>query len=278
MGSSISSQEFKILSDYIEKVCGIHLEPEKMYLVESRLTVLMAENGCATYADLYKKASAEAAGTLRDKIIDAMATNETLWFRDSGPYEILRDLLNGYASEIKSGKRSKIRIWCCACSTGQEPYSIAMTALESGRQGSGLRPEHFEILATDISSTVLFLAKLGRYDQIAINRGLTADMRDRYFKSEGRIWKLGDNVRNMVTFKRMNLQESYSWIGSRDIIFCRNVLIYFSEEFKRDIFSRVASLLRPAGFLFVGASESVSSYSGDFAMLKHTRGLYYQVK
>lgn len=278
MAGSITSQEFKLLSDYIEKMCGIHLEPEKMYLIESRLTALMAENGCDNYAELYKKASSEPGGTLRDKIVDAMTTNETLWFRDSGPYDILRELLDRYAAEIRAGKRSKIRIWCSACSTGQEPYSIAMAVLESGRSGSGLKPEQVEILATDISSTVLFLAKMGRYDQIAISRGLSAEMRDRYFKPDGRIWTIADNVKAMVTLKRLNLQESYSWIGSRDIVFCRNVLIYFTDRFKRDIVGRIAQLLKPSGFLFVGSSESVSSYCNDYSMIKHARGLYYQVK
>ncbi len=277
MSGSITTREFKLLSDYIEKHCGIHLEQEKTYLVESRLTVLMVENGCDDYTALYQKASSDPTGVLRDKIIDAMTTNETLWFRDGGPYEVLRELLGRYAGEIKAGTRTKVRIWSAACSTGQEPYSIAMTVLESGRCGSGLRPEHVEILATDISSTVLFMAKLGRYDSIAINRGLTPELRDRYFKPDGRVWTLTDGVKKMVAFKKMNLQESFIPAGIRDIVFCRNVLIYFTEQFKRDVFSKLAGILKPSGFLFVGSAESVSTYSSEYKMVRNARGFYYQV-
>ena len=278
MGNVITDQEFLLLRDYIEKHCGISLDRNKMYLVESRLNTLMVENGCDSYNALYRKASSDTTNGLRDKIIDAMTTNETLWFRDSSPYESLKTLLAGYAAEIRAGKRAKVRIWSAACSTGQEPYSIAITALESGSAGSGLRPEQVEILATDISSTALFMAKLARYDQIAINRGLSPEMRDRYFKGEGRVWALADKVKQMVTLKKMNLQESFAAIGKCDIIFCRNVLIYFSEQFKRDIFTRLAALLRPAGYLFIGASESLSTYSNEYSMVKGSHGIYYQVK
>ena len=278
MAGTISAQEFKLLSEYIEKQCGIHLEESKMYLVESRLNSLMVENGCASYTELYIKASSDPTGILRDHIVNAMTTNETLWFRDGGPFEVLRELLDRYAAEIKTGKRTKVRIWSAACSTGQEPYSIAMTALESGRAGSGLRPEQVEIFGSDISSTVLFIAKAGRYDAIAINRGLPVELRDRYFRSEGRVWVLSNAVKEMVTFEKKNLRDSYAALGGYDIVFCRNVLIYFSDNFKREVFSRLAGVLRPAGFLFVGASESVSNYSGDYTMYKNAHGLYYQVK
>ena len=122
------------------------------------------------------------------------------------------------------------------------------------------------------------MAQHGRYDPIAIARGLPVDLRDRYFKQDGRIWAIKDEVKKMVTLKKNNLQESYAWIGNRDIVFCRNVLIYFSETFKRDVLSRIAMLLKPSGYLFVGASESVSSYSNDYHMLKHSGGLYYKVR
>ena len=278
MSGSITDNEFKLLRDYIEKHCGINLDRNKMYLVESRLNTLMIENGCDSYSALYQKASADKTNGLRDKIIDAMTTNETLWFRDNGPYQSLKELLSTLADEIRSGKRQKIRIWSAACSTGQEPYSIAVTVLESGQAGSGLRPEQVEIIATDISSTALFMAKLARYDAIAINRGLPPDIRDRYFKSEGRVWALSDRVKQMVTLKKMNLQESFSPIGKCDIVFCRNVLIYFSEQFKKDIFSRLAGLLRPSGHLFIGASESLSTYSNEYTMVRNSHGIYYKVK
>ncbi len=278
MADTITAQEFRLIGDYIEKHCGIHLEKEKMYLVESRLAVLLVENGCNSFAELHRKASADTTNALRDKVIDAMTTNETLWFRDGGPFEILRGLIDGFAEEIGNGRRSRIRIWCCACSTGQEPYSVAMTVLESGRYGSGLKPEQVEIIATDISSTALFMAKMGRYDQLSISRGLKQEYRDRYFRSEGRVWSLADNVKKMVTFRKMNLQESFLGIGKCDIVMCRNVVIYFSEGFKRDIFGRLTDVLRPSGYLFVGSSESVSAYCGNYQMIKNSHVIYYQVK
>jgi chemotaxis protein methyltransferase CheR len=273
MGNAITDQEFVLLRDYIEKHCGISLDRNKTYLIESRLNTLMIESGCENYNALYRKALSDTTNSLRDKIIDAMTTNETLWFRDNSPYASLRELCTAFGAELRAGKRSKLRIWSAACSTGQEPYSIAITILEAG-----IRPEQVEIIATDISSTALFMAKLARYDAIAINRGLTPEMRDRYFTPEGRVWALSDKVKRMVTLKKMNLQESFISIGKCDIVFCRNVLIYFSEAFKKDIFTRLAALLRPAGYLFIGASESLSTYSNDYSMVKGSHGIYYQVK
>jgi len=277
--SMISPDEFRLLSDYIEKYCGIHLTGDKEYLVETRLTPLMVEQGCRSFGELYQKAVTESTQTLRNKIIEAITTNETFWFRDLSPFRILNDLLfQQYAVEIESGKRSKIKIWCTACSTGQEPYSIAMTFLEVARQHAFLRSEHIEILATDISSIVLYLAKAGRYDNLAISRGLADGFRSRYFEKDDKVWRLKDDVKKMVTLKKLNLQDDFHHLGRQDIIFCRNILIYFSIDFKQDILRRIARLLRPSGYLFLGASESIIMYTDEYNMMKHAMGLYYQVK
>jgi chemotaxis protein methyltransferase CheR len=189
--------------------------------------------------------------------------------------EVLFDRLAG---EVRSGTRSAVRIWSAACSTGQEPYSIAISALEHYRRNRRLPPERLEIIATDVSPTVLFLARAGRYDQLAISRGLSPELRDRYFVPDGKVWKIQDEVKRMVSFKKLNLQESFMSLGRMDIIFCRNVLIYFSDEFKRDVLSRMARSLNSPGYLFVGASESLINYTQDFEMLQHERALYYRVK
>jgi len=277
--TKIDPNEFRLMRDYIEQICGIHLSDDKMYLVETRLTTLMVESGCNSFADLYFRAVADHTYELRDKIVEAMTTNETFWFRDTSPFAILDEiLLEKLVAEIRSGKRSKIKIWCAACSTGQEPYSIAMTVLEYAKKNYALKPEHIEILGTDISSTVLYLAMVGRYDNIAITRGLSADLKNRYFESNGKVWVVNNDVKSMVKYKKLNLQENFSFLGKQDIIFCRNVLIYFSGEFKQDILQRIAKLLRPNGYLILGASESIFNYTQEYEMLRHTRGLYYKVK
>lgn len=275
----IDPSEFRIMRDYIEKNCGIHLTEEKTYLVEHRLTTLMAESGCTNYIQLHQKAVSDPTNSLRDKIIDIMTTNETLWFRDASPFQILREkIFPEMAGEIKQARRSGIRIWSAACSTGQEPYSISMIVHEFARQQPVLKPSMVGIVATDISPTVLFLAKAARYDNLAISRGLHQDMQERYFTAEGKIWRVKDEIKNHIVFKKLNLQESFAGIGKQDIIFCRNVLIYFSDAFKRDVLHRMVELLVPGGYLILGSSESLIQHSQEYTMIQHGKGLYYKVK
>ncbi|MBN1981779.1 MAG: protein-glutamate O-methyltransferase CheR [Chitinivibrionales bacterium] len=276
--SKIDKNEFQLLRNYIEENCGIHIIPEKMYLVETRLTTLMVENGCLSFTELYQKAVNDKNFVLRDKIIDAMTTNETYWFRDITPFKTFEEvLMPEWINEIDAGKRLKIRIWSAASSTGQEPYSLVMVILELMKKHPTLKPEHIEILATDISPTVLFLAKSGRYDNIAISRGLPDDLKKKYFQLNGKIWAINEEIKKMVTFKKFNLQEQFLTIGKQDVIFCRNVLIYFSENFKKNILQRLTVLLKPNGYLFLGSAESIMNYSNDYRMQQHGKGLYYKI-
>jgi chemotaxis protein methyltransferase CheR len=274
----LTDSEFKQLRSYIETSCGIALGDEKMYLVENRLVGLLAETGSASYSELYLKAVGGQQPGLRDKIIDAMTTNETSWFRDLYPFQLLENVIfKQMTQELSTGVRKKIRIWCAASSTGQEPYSISMVLHEFARKNSVLPLQCTEITGTDISSTVLFLAVAGRYDQIAMSRGMPQDIRDRYFVNSGKLWVLNDKIRKMVTYKKLNLQDNLSTLGKFDIVFCRNVMIYFSDAFKRELFSRIVSILNPGGILFLGASESVSNYSDRFTMVTNNRHIYYQL-
>ena len=281
--AAVSTEDFRLLRNYIEQHCGIALGDEKAYLINTRLTKLMVESGCEDFGAFYRLAKNSVNGTLRDKIIDAITTNETLWFRDTHPFAILREkLIPPLAEEIRAGKRQRIRIWSAASSTGQEPYSIAIAIQEMCRITSGLTPEHFEILGTDISSAALFLAKTGRYDQIAMSRGLPDDVRDRYFQSStpaggtAKTWTLNDNIKRMVAFKRFNLQDSARPFGHFDVVFLRYVAIYFSEDFKRQVFAELARALSPGGHLIIGAVESLRGYSDAFRSLSHAGGTYYQ--
>ena len=274
--AEIDSNEFHLLRDYIEQNCGIFLAEEKMYLVCTRLTSLMVESGCNSFAELYHKALSDDSLRLRDKIVEAITTNETFWFRDESPFVILgEELLKKLAAEIGSGKRRKIRIWCAGCSTGQEPYSIAMTVLEFVRKQQTLKPEHVEILGTDISSAVLYLAMAGRYDSLAMSRGLPEELKNRYFEADGKVWVIKNDVKKMVRYQKLNLQEDFYHLEDQDIVFCRNVLIYFSNEFKKEILKRISRVLGPGGNLFLGASESLFNLTQDYRMFRHTMGFYY---
>lgn len=276
---ALSDTEFHLFRGYIEQSCGIALGNEKAYLVQNRLVGLLNQTGSSSYTDLYRKAVDDKTLGLRDKIINAMTTNETLWFRDGYPFQILSEvILDRLFDAVKRGKRQKIRIWSAACSTGQEPYSIAMTIHEYARKHAPGAADLVEILATDISQSVLFLSAAARYDTISISRGLSTEMRDRYFEFNGKIWMLKDKVKGMVKFKRFNLQESFSLLGDFDVVFLRYAIIYFSDNLKCDIFSKTAKLLAPGGYLFLGGSETVGGYSTDFATHRHGSSIYYQAK
>lgn len=276
--TGLSNEEFFCMKEFIEQHCGITLSDQKAYLIESRLAHLLVEYGCHTYGDLCFKAKNDPGTTLRNEIVDAMTTNETLWFRDKAPFTVLEELLlKKYFDEIANGKRHTIRIWSAACSTGQEPYSIAIAISEFAQRNRIVDLSRIEITATDISPTVLFLAKAGRYDQIAISRGLPDTIRERYFTQDGRSWKLDSAIKKMVKFQQFNLQDSFAAFNRFDIIFCRYVVIYFSDTFKQDLFTRFRRLLSPSGYLFLGASESLSMFSEGYTLLTHNGHIYYQV-
>lgn len=272
----ISDKDFVLWTELIEQICAIKLPENKKYLIQSRLTPLMVENGFDDYFEFYTNLKEKDDKYLELKIINAMTTNETLWFRDTHPFRILSDvLLPQYVSELKTGKRKKINIWCAASSTGQEPYSIAMIISDYMRKDLFLKPEHFCIRATDISSAALFVAKLARYDNIAISRGLPAEYKERYFEHRGFFWQLSDEIKSMIEFSRFNLQDEFDEFAGQDIIFCRNVLIYFSEEFKKDVVDRFTKLFNSKGILFVGASESLLSISDQYDVCSADSGIYY---
>lgn len=277
MPEAISTNEFKLLRDLIEKLSGICLGDEKAYLIETRLAGLLAENGCPDFSAFYRLVAHDHSVQLRDKIVDAMTTNETLWFRDTHPFVILRErLLPPLAEDLAANRRFRIRIWSGACSTGQEPYSIAMSIHEFCRQNPSVKPEQFEILATDISPSALLMAKLGRYDSAAIARGLPDALRDRYFHQEGNVWIVNEEVKRLVTFRKFNLQDSMDPLGHFDIVFLRYVAIYFSDPFKQMIYGGIARLLAPEGHLFISAVESLRGISDAFVQLSHAGGSFYK--
>jgi len=278
----ITPTEFDLIRSYIEGECGISIPADKQYLVETRLTRLVAENGCRSFGEFHRKVTTGANRALRDRIVDAMTTNETLWFRDGSPWVAMRDQVLPVLARAAPGSR-KIRIWSAACSTGQEPYTIAMLIDHQHRvqPARALPPSRFEIVATDISPSALFIAMAGRYDRISMSRGLTGDwapFKSRYFTDQGRVSVLSEDLRKRVVFKRFNLQNSFTTLGRFDVVFMRNVAIYFSDSFKRTLFDRVANTLNPSGLLFLGSAETLTSYSNRFEAVEHGRAVIYRRK
>lgn len=281
MNDNLSAIEFMLFRKYIKDQCGISLGEEKAYLIESRLSKFLVKFGLSNFEELYLKLSQQKNNTLTVEVIDAITTNETLWFRDKTPWEIMESkLLPSYIRDIREGKRSKVRIWSAACSTGQEPYSIAM-CIDNYLSQNGIEDitlANFEILATDISRTVLKIAQMGKYDSISMARGLDMRLRDKYFRREGRIWTLDERIKNAVHFKPFNLQNDFTALGSFDMVFCRYVTIYFSEEFTKETFTKVASVLEDNGILFLGNAEVFLNYQGLYEAEYYNKGIFYRVR
>lgn len=276
---SVSYEEFTLLQSYIEETCGVKLGDEKGYLIESRLESLLSETGCNTFFDLYLKAKSQPKLGLKDKIIDAMTTNETYWFRDQHPYKVLGEtIFPEYVKSIKKGKRHSIRVWSAACSTGQEPYSIAITFLEFLRKVTGIDPSVLKITATDISGYTTTLAIKGKYDSFNMSRGISEDYKTRYFEFDGKTYSIAAKIKKLVKFKQFNLQNDFEPLGRFDIVFCRNVAIYFSKPSKVQLYGKIAKLLLNPGILFIGASETVREYSHDFVKKQHGKSVYYTSK
>lgn len=273
--------EFLLLQKYIEEQCGITISADKAYLIESRLYKLVLDAGLDSFEKFYRLLQSRRDPQMITNVIDAITTNETLWFRDKSPWEILeKKLLPQYIQELQQKKRQKVRIWSAACSTGQEPYSIAMS-IDRYLTSHGITDVNlsaFEIMATDISQAVLQVAMAGRYDNISIMRGLEMGYRDRYFTNEGRVWILRDPIKKAVQFRQFNLQESFMKLGIFDVIFCRYVVIYFSETFKQELFGKIKSSLQRDGALFLGSSEVLSTYRQWFELEQYNNGIYYQVR
>jgi len=278
----ITDSEFKLLRDLIEKECGIYLTENKTYLIETRLSRLVKESRCASFGEFYLKArSSPEAIRLCGMMIDAIATNETSWFRDRYPYQVLGEyLLPEYFKKIKAGRQNQIRIWSAGCSTGQEPYSIALTVYDFFRASSNESVCHkwVDILATDVSHASISRAMEARYDDVSINRGMPQTYRDRHFRKEGSSWVLEQRIRKMVTFKHCNLKFPLTGIGPLDIVFLRNVLIYFADNLKREIFEQLARVLSPGGCLFLGTGETVGGYSTMFDLIEIDGSLFYRLK
>ena len=271
----LDDKSYHQFREFLEQQCGIVLGVNKQYLVKSRLAPLMTKFQVASLADLVARTLSPNERQLRAVVIDAMTTNETLWFRDEYPFQLLK---NRILPQFK-GQRTPLKIWSAASSSGQEPYSIAMSALEYQQSKPGSLPASVQIIGTDISNTMLEHCRYGHYDSLALARGLSADRKRLFFEAgDDQMLKVKDSVKKLVNFRQLNLLGSYSLMGRFDIIFCRNVLIYFSPEVKKTILSQIHSILNKGGYLLLGASESLSGLNTNFDMIRCNPGIIYQKK
>jgi chemotaxis protein methyltransferase CheR len=266
----VTPPDYEYLRKLLKDHSGLDLSTDKQYLIESRLLPLARKAGLPGISDLVQKMKG-GSNALITQVVEAMTTNETFFFRDKVPFDHFRDTIMPEMLKLRAARKS-LRIWCAAGSTGQEPYSLAMCLKEMSAALSGWR---VEILATDLSQEVLEKSRTGIYSQFEVQRGLPIQMLVKYFKQIGELWQINPDIRGMVTHRQLNLLHDFGQLGSFDVIFCRNVLIYFDQETKANIFGRLARSMETDGFLVLGAAETVVGLTEAFKPIgDRRRGLY----
>jgi len=258
------------LREFLKRRSGLVLADEKQYLVESRLLPVARKNGLGSISELVAVLRKPGAPALEETVVEAMTTNESFFFRDKTPFEHFKETMIPHLLTARAAKRH-VRIWCAAASTGQEPYSLAMILKEMAPKLAGWR---FEIIATDLSNEVLSKAKSGLYTQFEVQRGMPVQMLVKYFTQQGDMWQIAPELRAMIQWRKLNLLESFSILGQFDIVFCRNVLIYFDLMAKVDVLTRAQRQMPEDGFLVLGAAETVIGLTDAFKPIADKRGLY----
>jgi chemotaxis protein methyltransferase CheR len=266
----VTPSDYEYLRKLLKERSGLDLSADKQYLVESRLVPLARRVGLTDIPELVKKIKGGGADALITEVVEVMTTNETFFFRDKIPFDHMRETILPALMQARANRRA-LRIWSAACSTGQEPYSIAMLLKEADKMLAGWR---IEIVATDLSQSVLEKSKAGLFSQFEVQRGLPIQMLIKHFTQVGELWQLNADIRGMVQHRQLNLLQDFSQLGTFDVIFCRNVLIYFDQDTKVAIFERLAKQLEPDGVLMLGAAESVVGITDAFKPDPEKRGLY----
>jgi chemotaxis protein methyltransferase CheR len=273
--TKLTTEDIDAVCNLVDDLCGICWDESKAYLIESRLSAIVDKNGCENYQDFARKVRAELVPGLKEEVVDAITTNETLWFRDESPfkalqYKVIPEVIDDKAKTVFP---KRIRIWSAACSTGQEPYSIAMTIAD-------LLPDFdqwdIQILGTDISPAALEQAKSGIYNELEIGRGMDPLRLSRYFTKKDKKWQINEKIRSRCNFQIKNLHEPFSELGSYDVIFCRNVAIYFTGEDQCTLFKKLAEALSPNGWIFPGSAESLSHIGPNWVAQQHCRSNCYR--
>jgi chemotaxis protein methyltransferase CheR len=265
----VTPPDYEYLRKLLKDQSGLDLSADKQYLIESRLLPLSRKAGLQGIPELVQKMKA-GSQSLVAQVVEAMTTNETFFFRDKVPFDHFRQAIMPEVLKARAARKS-VRIWCAAGSTGQEPYSLAMCLKEMESQLGGFR---VEIIATDLSQEVLEKSRAGLYSQFEVQRGLPIQLLVKYFKQAGEFWQINPDIRAMVQHRQLNLLHDFSQLGTFDVIFCRNVLIYFDQDTKISTFNRLAKAMEPDGFLVLGAAETVVGLTDAFKPYPDKRGLY----
>ena len=268
----MNPSDYEFLSDFLMKASGLNLGEGKAYLLESRLIPVAQSLGLSGIEELVQAIKTMPTPQLKTSIIEAMTTNETLFFRDKKPFDELANLMMPKILEAKKLQR-KVRIWCAASSSGQEPYSIAMQLKENIPELSA--GWNVEIVATDLDNQILAKAKEGQYTQFEVQRGLSIQMLMKYFEKNDQGWQIKPEIRSCITWKQLNLLDNFSHLGQFDVIFCRNVLIYFDTDRKKQILDRMATQLPKHGYLVLGGAETVLGICDSFNRAKDFRAAVY---
>lgn len=270
----INEHDFSYIRKLVYDNSAIVLEAGKEYLVDSRLNPLARARGFSSLSEFVKVLQQSPYGPLHYDVIEAMTTNETSFFRDVHPFDAMKaEVLPEMQKKLAARKR--LKIWSAACSSGQEPYSLAMLAHEYFAAQPGWS---VNITASDISEEMLNYSRRGHYTQLEINRGLPVTMMVKYFENHGPVWKARDNIKSMLDFRKMNLSEPWPMLAKMDIIFLRNVLIYFDQETKKSILQRIRRQLNPHGYLFLGSAETTFNLDDSFERKIIGRAVCYQLR
>lgn len=262
--------DFDLYKQLLYERSGLDINPDKSYLLDSRLTPIAKKWGYPSLDAMTVNLRALPDPALICEIVEAMTTNETSFYRDIRPFDNFEKVVLPYFLE-NAPRGKSLRIWCAACSTGQEPYSLAMILKEKQALLKGRR---VEIIATDIADSVLDIGKKGLYSQFEVQRGLPIAKLVAFFKQVDEKWQINDEIKAMVSFKNFNLLDSMASLGAFDAIFCRNVLIYFDMKTKSIVLDKISVQLSPEGFLFLGGAETVLGITDKFSSIKDVRGLY----
>jgi chemotaxis protein methyltransferase CheR len=266
----VTPNDFEYLRKMLKDRSGLMLSADKQYLVESRLLPIARRTGASGLSELVQKLKGPEAESLTVQVVEAMTTNESFFFRDKIPFDHFRETMLPALISARAAQR-RIRIWCAAAATGQEPYSLAMMLREMAAKLAGWR---VDILATDLATEVLEKAKAGTYTQFEVQRGLPIQLLVKYFTQIGDMWQISPDIRAMVQYRPLNLLRDFSNLGMFDVVFCRNVLIYFDQDTKIDVLERLARITAPDGFLTLGAAETVVGLTDAFKPIADKRGLY----
>lgn len=266
----MSPQDFEFISSLIKSRSGLVLTPDKSYLLESRLMPVARKHGLKGLDELVGQMRSRNDEAMIVEVTEAMTTNESFFFRDIKPFDLLRDDVLPPLIENRA-TRKHLRIWCAAASSGQEPYSIAMVLKELGAKLAGWR---LDILGTDISRAILDKAQAGKYSQFEVQRGMPIQLLLKYFDKTEETWQIKDEIRNMVQYKYWNLLDDLRPLGGFDIVFCRNVLIYFDAETKGKVLEQISNLMPEDGMLFLGGAETVLGVTDKFKPVPGQRGVY----